>query len=175
VAAIAGDDFVLTVLGFSDSGMTTGIGKVNVDGTARIICSERFCRRSWRNSDVFAPRRSIWEARHRGCDTEHGTLWSKQIPLNSDPNDFQFGQVRAAMSANVFAVWITAHRKALFDGVHLGETPTLFGYEAATGKRLFTVPVERNGGDFDFALSPHGSRLAIFDGARFSLYTVHLG
>jgi|ERR1017187_893445 hypothetical protein len=171
VVATAGDNFVLTTLGFAGLGMTTGIGKVSVDGSTMIICSEQFCREG---GVAALAMRSVVISGRRGIgvvDIVQGLQWSKQISPSSNPNTFQFGDVRPAMSANEFAVWVTATRKTLFDGVQVGNKPTLFVYDTS-GKILFTVPVARKSGDFDFALSPNGNRLAVFDGAGINLYTI---
>jgi len=172
--ATAGDNFVLATLGFADHGMTTGIGKLSVDGSAKIICSEQLCCEG--GVGAISTRFVVVSGR-RGVgvvDIEQGLLWSKQIPSNSNPNTFQFGGVQPAMSANEFAVWVTATQKTRFDGVQVDNSPTLFVYDTS-GKLFFAVPIVRKSGNFDFALSPDGRQLAIFDGARISLYTVPRG
>jgi hypothetical protein len=176
VVAIAGDDSVLTSLGFSKPGITTGLGRIGLDGSTKIICSDQLCREDGMAAVVSPRRIAISGMRGIGVvDPEQGLLWSKQIPSKSNANDFQFGQIRTAMSANEFAVWITAYHKTLFDGVQVNSHPTLFLYDATNPKLLFTVPVKQKSGDFDFALSPDGSQLAIFDGAGIRLYAIRRG
>ena len=67
----------------------------------------------------------------------------------------------------------TAYHKTLFDGVQVSNTPTLFLYDATSSNLLFTAPIELKSGDFDFALSPDGSEVVIFDGAGIRLYAIH--
>jgi hypothetical protein len=173
VGVTSGKDFVLTALGFSSPGITTGIGRVSADGSTRIICSDQLCREDHILAVVSPGFVAIAGRRGVGVlDPEQGLLWSKRIPSTSNANDFQFGGIRTAMSANEFAVWVTAYHKTLFDGVQIRNMPTLFVYDATSSKPLFTVPIGRMSGDFDFALSPTGSQLAIFDGAAISLYAI---
>jgi hypothetical protein len=176
VAAIAGEDFILAALGFSGRGMTTGIGKIGLDGSTKLICSDQFCREAG-GTVVSSQRIAVSGRRGIGVvDPDQGLIWSKQIPSKSNPNDFEFGEIRTAMSANEFAVWITAYHKTLFDGVQIRSMPTLFVYDATSSKPLFTVPIGRRFGDFDFALSPDGSEVVIVDGAAtMRLYAVHRG
>jgi hypothetical protein len=172
VQATAGDDFVITTVGFSGPGITTGIAKASVDGSTKIICSEQFCREAGGDATSL---HTVAVSGRRGfgiVDTEHGLLWSKQIPSGSNANDFQFGRARAAMSAQEFAIWMTSMHPETFDGVRVGKTPTLLVYDASSGRLLFSIPIQRKSGNFDFALSPDGTRLAIFDGANLSLYTI---
>jgi hypothetical protein len=92
------------------------------------------------------------------------------VPLNL--NKFQFGDIRTAISADLFAVGITAANRRKFDGIQVGELPTIFVYQTRTGRLLFTIPMKPRSGDYDFALSPDGHRLAIFDGAAISMYSI---
>ena len=174
VAAIAGEDFVLAALGFSGPGMTTGIGKIGLDGSTKLICSDQFCREA--GGTVVSSQRIAISGRHGigVVDPEQGLLWSKRIPSTSNANDFQFG-IQSAMSGNVFAVWVRAYRGAMFDGVKMGSSPTLLVYDVTSPKLLRAIPMDHQRGDFDFALSPDGSEVVIFDGAAMRLYAVHQG
>lgn len=173
VVATAGGDFVLGVFAFSSPGITTGLGKTSSDGSRKVICSDQLCRED--HTLTMVSPRCVAISGRRGIgvvDTDLGLLWSKQIPSQANPNDFQFGAIQAAMSANKFATWITAHNKTQFDGVPLNHTPTLVLYDGESGKVVFTVPIKPGIGNFDFALSPTGGQVAIFDGARISLYVI---
>jgi hypothetical protein len=174
VAATAGEDVVLAALGYSHPGITTGLGRIGLDGSTKIICSDQLCRED--HTAVVVSPRCIAISGRRGIgvvDPEQGLLWSKQIPSQSNANDFQFGKIRTAMSSNELAVWITAYNKTLFDGVQVSSNPKLFLYDATNRRLLFTVSIERKSGDFDFALSPDGRQFAIFDGAGIRLYAIH--
>jgi len=48
----------------------------------------------------------------------------------------------------------------------------LLVYDATDPKLLRAIPIERKTGNFDFALSPDGRQVAIFDGARIRLYVI---
>lgn len=169
----AGDDFVLTVLNFSEHGRTTGIGKIGHDGSSKIICSNEICREdsTWVVSScciAISGRQGIGVV-----DAEKGLLWSKQIPSTANANNFQFGKIEMAMSGIKFAVWITAYKKTLFDGVEVGNSPTLFLYNTTSPNLALAIPIDRQTEDFDFALSPDGRELAVFDGTRIKLYAVN--
>jgi hypothetical protein len=171
VATTAGDDFILTDLEFA--GISTGVGKVAPDGTKKIICSEQICREY--GIDAMVSSRCLAVSGRRGIsvlDPQKGLLWSKLIPAASNPNDFQFGDIQYAISGNRFAVWVTAHRKTLFDSVEVHSLPTLFVYDCEGSKHLPSLKIKSVNGDFDFALSPDGGELAVFDGARVKVYAV---
>lgn len=63
----AGEDFVLTHLGFAGVGETTGVATIGLDGSARIICSDQFCRGAGGVGCFCTLCRSFWKARHRCC------------------------------------------------------------------------------------------------------------
>jgi hypothetical protein len=172
VVATAGEDFVLAALGFSGPGVTTGIGKIGLDGSTKVICSDQFCREA--TATVVSSRRIAVSGRHGIglVDSERGLIWSKRILPSENPNDFQFGEIRSETSGTRFAVWVTAYRKTPFDGVGVSSSPTVLVYDATDPKLLLTFPIERETGDFDFALSPNGRQVAIFDGARIRLYVI---
>jgi hypothetical protein len=171
--ATAGDDFVLAGLGYSEHGMTTGIGEIDLDESTRIVCSNEICREA--TPSVLSSCCIAFSARHGIgiVDRKQGLVWSLSIPVTSNPNDFQFGGIETAMSGNRFAVWVTADPKTLFDGVKLSSSPTLLLYATTNPHHLLAIPIDPQTGDFDFALSPDGSEVAIFDGARIRLYSVN--
>ncbi len=172
VVATAGEDFVLTVLGFSSPGVTTGIGKVGLDGSTKVICSDEFCRGAV--ATVISSQRIAVSGRHGIglVDPERGLIWSKRILPSENPNDFQFGKIRSDTSGKRFALRVTAYHKTLFDGVEVNSSPTVLVYDTTLQKLLLSIPIERETGDFDFALSADGRQLAIFDGARIRLYVI---
>lgn len=171
-AVTGGDDFVLTVPGLSGHGMTIGMVMAGLDGATKIICSDELCGEGgWL---VLSSSRVAISGRHGigVVDVERGLLWSQRIPSTSSPNDFEFGDIETSMCGNRFAIWATAYHKTFFDGVKLSQSPTLLLYDTTSSHNLFSIPVDRQTGDFDFALSPDGSEIAIFDGTRVRLYAV---
>ena len=172
VVASAGDNFVLTGIGFSRPGITTGMGKISPDGSSKIICSDPLC--SEGNPTVLSSQRIAVSGRHGIglVDPERGLIWSRQILPSENPNDFQFGEIHSDISGTRFAVWVTAYHKTPFDGVEVSSSPMLFAYDASDPKLLLAVPIERQTGDVDYALSPNGRQVAIFDGARIRLYVI---
>lgn len=165
VYATAGDDFVLPA--------GNPITKTEIDGSSKIICSDRLCEEG-RVKAVLSPRHIVISGR-RGIgvlDAERGLLWSKQISPQADPSDFQFGTVQRALSEEEFAVWIISYHKALFDGVGVSSTPTLFVYDASTGKLCFTAPIERKGGIYDFDISADARHVVIFNGRSLKFYGI---
>jgi hypothetical protein len=172
VPVTPGENFVLTYSDFLRPGVTTGIVKLSPDGSASTICSEQLCRED--HVVAYASPFLVVSGR-RGVgvvDMDHGLRWSKQIPPTSNPNEFQFGSVRISMSGNTCAVRVTSMRNASFDGMRLGKVPRVYVYDTESGKLLATFQIKRKSGDFDFALSPTGRQLIIFDGAGVSLYAV---
>ncbi len=168
VPVTACDNCVLTSLPLP----TRGITKLNSDGSSNLICSQPICRDD--HSRAFSSRSFVISGR-RGIgvvDTETGLLWAKENPIPSNLNEFQFGAIRTASSADVFAIWITAFGKRKFDGVQVGQIPTIFVYRLGTGKLVFTIPLRPKSGNFDFGLSPDGRSLAVFDGAAVSVYSI---
>jgi hypothetical protein len=168
VPVTAGDNCVLTSLPLP----TRGITKLNSDGSSNLICSQPICQDD--HSRAFSSRSFVISGR-RGIgvvDTETGLLWAKENPIPSNLNEFQFGAIRTASSADVFGIWITAFGKRKFDGVQVGQIPTIFVYRLGTGKLVFTIPLRTKSGNFDFALSPDARSLAVFDGAAVSFYSI---
>lgn len=159
VYAAAGDDFVIPA--------GERLTKTELDGSSKIICSDRLCEEDHTEA-VISPRYIIISGR-RGIgvlDAERGLLWSKQFPPQANPSDFQFGDIRPALSTEEFAIWITSYHKTLFDGVRVSDTPTLFVYDDSAGNLRFTVPIKPKGGAYDFDISPDGRQVVVFDGGR---------
>jgi hypothetical protein len=172
VPVTPGENFVLTYSEFLHPGVSTGITKLSSDGSARTICSAQLCRED--HSIAYSSPFVVVSGR-RGiavADVDHGLRWSKQIPPTADPNEFQFSSIRTSMSGNTFAVWLSSTRNTSFDGVPVGKTPRMYVYDTESGKLLVTFLIQRQSGDFEFALSPNGSQLIILDGAGVGLYAV---
>lgn len=165
VYAVAGDDFVLPA--------GERLTKTELDGSSKVICSDRLCEED--HTEAVISLRYIVISGRRGIgvlDAERGLLWSKRIPPQANPSDFQFGDIRPALSEEEFAVWITSYHETLFDGVRVSSTPMLFVYDASTGKLSFTAPIEQKGGSFAFDMSPNARHLVIFNGRSLRLYGI---
>jgi hypothetical protein len=172
VPVTPGENFVLTYSEYLSPGVTSGIIKLNLDGSTATICSEQLCREDHVLAYsspflVISGRRGI-----AAIDLNRGLRWQGQIPPTSNPNQFQFGNVRTSMSGSTFALWITSTRDSSFDGVPICKNPKVFVYDTESGKLLATLLINPKSGDFDFALSPGGSQLMIFDGSAIRLYAV---
>jgi hypothetical protein len=172
VPVTPGEDFVLTFSEFLSAGATTGIVALSSGGSIKTICSSQLCRED--HIVAYASPFLVVSGR-RGIavvDVDHGLRWLKHLPPTSNPNEFQFGSIRTSMSGKTFAVWLTSLQSATFDGVPLGKAPQVFVYDTESGKLLAILPVEPTSGNFDFALSPSGRQLIVFDGREVRLYTV---
>ncbi len=164
----AGNNFILTALPLPSRGIT----EVNLDGSTKLTCSEPICRDD--HAEAVSSKSVIISGR-RGIgvvDLDRGLLWSRENPVAPSLNEFQFGDISTASSADMFSVWITSTGKRKFDGVSVSQIPTIFVYRVGTGKLVFTIPLKAKSGHFDFALSPDGRSLAVFDGAAASVYSI---
>ncbi|HEV2223719.1 MAG TPA: hypothetical protein VGR84_12020 [Candidatus Acidoferrales bacterium] len=155
-------------------GGRSGIRMIRTDQPAKVICDDQVCRGDGLPYALAAG--SLGFSGRTGIavvDEDRGLVWSNTIPPQYSPNDFQFGRIRSAISGKRFAVWITAYHKTLLDGVEIRSSPTVFVYYVTNPKHVFALPLKSWGGDFDFALSPDGTELAIFDGARITLHLIN--
>ena len=172
VPVTPGENFVLTSYDFLRPGVTTGIIKLSSDGSAKTICSTQLCR----EDHLMAYSFPFLVVSGRGgitvADVDHGPRWSKSVPTVVDETIFQFGDIRTSMSGKTFALWITASHTEKFDAVQVGTSPKVFVYDTATGRLLATFVIKPRSSDFDFALSPSGGQLVVFDGADIRLYAL---
>jgi hypothetical protein len=166
-AVVAGQDAIFACL-------SSGIRMVRMDQSTKVICDDQVCRGS---GTLYALATDLLGFSGRTgiavMGEDSGVVWSKTIQPESNPNGWQFGSMRPANSRKRLAVWVTAYRRSLFDGVEVSSSPTVLVYDVTDQKRLLAVPVKRQSGDFDFALSPNGTELAIFDGARITLHLIN--
>jgi hypothetical protein len=154
----------------------TGIRMIDRDQSVRTICDDPLCREDGRLR-VLSSHHVGWSGRSGIgiVDTERGGLaWSKTAQPQYPRNKFQFGEMRSAMSGTKFAAWVAATgKKAFFDGVEIGSTPTILVYDFARSKDDPVVirmnPVE---GLWDSALSPNGTKLALFDGSSLQIFSL---
>ena len=80
--------------------------------------------------------------------------------------------MRSAMSEKRLAVWVSTNKKAPFDGAKIQPwPPTLLVYDVAGPKDPIVIRMKPVDGQFDFAFSPSGTKLAVFDNARVQIYS----
>jgi hypothetical protein len=150
----------------------SGIRMIDRDHQIKTICDAQLCR----DADGLRVLSSQYIAVKADSgigvvDTHQGLAWSKSVQSRYAPRTFQFGSIRSAMSGTRFAVWVTGGRNKFFDGVKIGAwPPALLVYDVASPKDPLVVPSRPVDGQLDFALSPSGTRLAVFDGARVLIY-----
>ncbi len=151
----------------------TGIRMIDRNGRVNTICDDPLCQ--YGLFHVLPGHQLGWsgESGIALIDTERGGIaWSKTIHPHFR-NEFQFGHMRSALSGTKFALWVSANNKSLFDGVKVHSPPTLFVYDFARPQSnpvvIYLKPVA---GDWDFALSPEGTKFALFDGVRVQIYSL---
>jgi hypothetical protein len=164
----AGENFVVAA---SRSGMRT----IDRDGQVRTICEDVLCRENG-FLRVLSPHYMGWSGRSGIgiIDIERGGLvWSKTTQLQHGREEFQFGEMRSAMSGTKFDVWVTANKNALFAGVQVKPVPTILVYDFANLKERPTVfGVNLVGVTWDTALSPSGRKLALIDGTKVQIFSL---
>lgn len=151
-----------------------GIRSIDRNHRVKTICGDPLCRESG-NFHVLSGHQLGWsgESGIAIIDTERGGIaWSKTVQPRYR-NEFQFGQMCSAISGTRFVLWVTANKKALFDGVEVRSLPTILVYDFTRQQDHPVVirmkPVE---GWWDSALSPDGTKLALFDGAKVQIYSL---
>jgi hypothetical protein len=163
----AGENAVFT-------GGRSGIEMITPDQQMKIICDDSFCRGDG-HVHVLASQYIVFSGRTGigVIDIDHGLVWSKTIGPNRNLNraPFQFGGIVSSISGTRFGFWMTSYRKTLFDGVKVHQSPVLLIYDATNPKLLCSIPMKLYG-DFNFALSPDEKHVAIFQGAKLTLYAL---
>jgi hypothetical protein len=106
-------------------------------------------------------------------NTEAGLVWSKRVESPNDPKVFEFGEIRASASGTRFATWAIAAKNGTFDGVKIKNSPILIVYDKGNVQdRPLNISIRPASGNWDYALSPKGTKLAIFDGAMIRIYSL---
>jgi hypothetical protein len=153
----------------------TGILMIDHDQRVKTICDDQLCREDGL-LQVFTSHYIGWSGRSGIgiIDTERGRLvWSRAAQPQYHHGQFQFGGMRSAMSGTKFALWVEASNKAIFDGVEIRPAPIMLLYDVATpNDRPIVIQVRPVRPDWGFALSPHGRKLALFDGAKVQIYSL---
>jgi hypothetical protein len=149
-----------------------GIRMIDRDQRVKIICDDPLCRETG-SFQVLSSHYLGWSGMSGIglVDIDRGGLiWSKSVLPQYRHKAFEFGRIRSAMSGTKFAVWVVANQKASFDEVEI-KSVTILVYDLANLKdrplvfRLNPVRI-----DWDFALSPNGTALAVFDGANVQIF-----
>lgn len=106
----------------------------------------------------------------------HDDSVSSKLVENKYLKNLQFGWIRSSQDSTRFGVWITASRSSIFDGTTIPPwTPSvsILIYDVADANRKplqFNIkPVD---GQWDFAISPSGASLGVFDGATVRVYSL---
>lgn len=151
-----------------------GIRMIDRDRRFKVICDDPLCRES--GAFKMLPSRSLGWSGMSGIgiiDTVRGGLvWSKLVAPQDRSKAFEFGRMRSAMSGTNFAVWVSANRRALFDEVEMSAL-TILVYDIANLKSrpsVFRMKTVKS--DWDFDLSPDGTRLAFFNGASVEIFSL---
>jgi hypothetical protein len=151
-----------------------GIRMIDRDQRFKIICDDPLCRET--GSFKMLSSGSIGWSGMSGIgiiDTVRGRLiWSKSVQPQYRGDAFEFGRMRSAMSGTNFAVWISANRRALFDEVEMSSLTILVYDTANLKKRPSVFHLKTVKSDWDFALSPNGTKLAFFDGTSVEIYSL---
>jgi hypothetical protein len=161
----AGDGSVFTL-------SKSGVRMIDKDQNVKTICGDRLCR----DADLFhvLSARRIGVSARNGfgiIDIDDGIMWSKLIDSKYDPKRFQFGSIQCALSGTRLGLWLTGDKKAFFDGVKVSTwPPTILVYDTDGPKNPFVIRTTPVDGQLDFSLSPNGTKVAVFDGAKVLIY-----
>lgn len=156
------------------TGSASGIRMIRPDGSTRMVCPDLLCRGDFNFSVLSSHLIAVSGRNGVGmADADHGLVWSRYTRRDPVNATFQFGRIRWAAYGSKFAVWATASRKTRFDGYELDSSPTILVYLANGSTRIPGIKIAPVSGDFDFALSPDGNKLVLFDGAKIRLYAIN--
>ncbi len=151
-----------------------GLRKLDHEQHVTTICNDQLCREDGRVQILSSSYIGVSARSGFGVvETDHGMIWSKSVNAKYVRQGYQNGNIRSNSSGTRIAVWVTGPKKALPDGVQVrGWPPTLLIYEVINPKDRLVLPIKPVDGDFDFAISPTGNKLAVFDGARIQVYSL---
>lgn len=151
-----------------------GIRMIDRDQRSKVICDDPLCRET--GSFQMLPSPSLGWSGMSGIGivdiVRGGLVWSKCVQPQSRGDAFEFGRMRSAISGTKFAVWVSASRRAMFDEVEISSL-TILVYDIANLKnRPSVLHVRATKSDWDFALSPNGTKLAFFNGANVKIFSL---
>lgn len=105
-------------------------------------------------------------------DVRHGMLWENTILPGIDERLFEFGEAASSLNGNRFAVSVSASKRASFDGIEIGERPSILVFNKSNPQHIAAVPIIGFSGISELALSPNGSEMAVFNGKDIRIYLV---
>jgi hypothetical protein len=155
-------------------GRGSGIQMIDRDQRVKTICEDPLCKESGA-LHVLSSRYIGWSGR-TGIgivDAERGGFsWAKLMQPQYRSQAFQFGEMRSAMSGTKFALWVTANKKVFFDEVEIKPITFLVYDLAKPNNHPAAIRMKGVRPDWDFSLSPNGTKLALFDGAKVQIYSL---
>ena len=155
-------------------GLGSGIQMIDRDQRVKTICGDPLCQETGA-LHVLSSRYMGWSGRSGigMIDIEQGGLtWSKSAAPQYRHNVFEFSEMQSAMSGTKFAMWVVANRKASFDEVEIKPVTILVYDFARLEDSPAVIRMKSVRSDWDFALSPNGTKLALFDGATVQIYSL---
>jgi hypothetical protein len=161
----ASDNAVFTLTGSS-------LRMITQNREVKTICDDQLCRGDGVITVLSSSYVGISTRAGIGIvNTEAGLVWSKRVESPSDPKGFDFGEIRSSASGMRFVTWAAAVKKGIFDGVKITDSPILIVYDKSNIQdRPLNISIRPASGNWDYALSPSGKKLAIFDGAKIRIY-----
>jgi hypothetical protein len=153
----------------------SGLRMITRGQEVKNVCDDQLCRQD--GAITVLSSRHVGISTRTGIgivDIEAGLVWSKRVEPPSDPKAFEFGEIRSCTAGTRFATWAIAAKKGLFDGVTIKNSPTLLVYDLrSSGDRPLTIPIRPASGNWDYVLSPNGTKVAVFDGAMLRIYDLN--
>ena len=155
-------------------GSPSGIQEVDLNGDAQTIWDEQQLRgRKIGVSSVLSSRLILLEGATAVGVIErgHGILWWDQVAPDCLAH---FSVVSTAAAAPRFAVDLSGPKKTSFHGVKIiNGSPVMFIYDAHRGKSIAALRLKfLDNGEYNFALSPNGTQVAVFDAHGLKIYSL---
>ena len=162
---VAGDEFVLIPSG-------SGLRLAGHDGAQELLCQSDLCLGDNAVRPITAEFVAICGAKGVGVgSTNKNLIWSHVV--KQPRTRIQCGNIQPALQGGTFAIWASSARPLSLGASHLEDRPTVIVYRTATGEIIRSIPFQPRSGDFNFALSPEGKRLALFDGEDIFVYSLN--
>jgi hypothetical protein len=151
----------------------SGLRMIERSEQVRTICDEQFCRGDGVVNILSLRQVGLSTKDGFGIvDADRGLIWSRLLHGSGNRGTFDFGEMRSASSGIRFAVWVTAIKKGVFDGIEVKGSPILLVYDRPDPtSRPLTISINPVDGQWDYAFSPGGAKLALFDGAKLRIYS----
>jgi hypothetical protein len=149
-----------------------GLLMVDLSEHQTLICHDPLCRENGL-LEALSAHYLGWSAR-RGIgviDPVRGLVWSRSVQPK-DHESFQFGNMKTALSGTRFGLWLASDRKASFDAVQIKGINIMIYDVADLNRRPWALRMKPTQSTWDFALSPRGAKLAVFDGSHLQIYSL---